>query len=154
MIDVNKLVLTKGKVVYKISVDVSILNIDGNLFDAASYAAASALLTAKLPKFKIEDGKVVDTNESTPTPTRTIPVSVTMAKIGDVIIADPTHEEESIMDGRVTMTTDAEGNVCAVQKGGAGTFTVEQINHIVETTITKGNEIRSILKKATENGSI
>ncbi|NMJ87294.1 MAG: exosome complex protein Rrp42 [Thaumarchaeota archaeon] len=154
MIDVNKLVLTKGKVVYKISVDVSILNIDGNLFDAASYAAASALLTAKLPKFKIEDGKVVDTNESTSTPTRTIPVSVTMAKIGDIIITDPTYEEESIMDGRVTMTTDAEGNVCAVQKGGTGTFTVEQINHIVETTITKGNEIRSILKKATENGSV
>jgi len=146
MIDLEKLALVEGKIVYAIFVDVSILNIDGNLFDAASYAAVSALLTAKLPKLKIEDGKVVNTGELMPAPIRTIPVSVTIAKIGDAIIADPTSEEEAVMEGRVTMTTDAEGNVCAVQKGGTGAFTVEQIHHIVDTAIAKGQEIRPVLK--------
>lgn len=75
-----------------------------------------------------------------------------MARIGDAIIADPTSEEEAVMDGRVTMTTDAEGNVCAVQKGGTGAFTVEQIHHIVDSAITKGQEIRTILKKVVESG--
>jgi exosome complex component RRP42 len=153
MIDLEKLVLVEGKIVYAIFVDVSILNIDGNLFDAASYAAVSALLTAKLPKLKVEDGKVVDTGELMPAPIRTIPISVTIAKIGDAIIADPTSEEEAVMEGRVTMTTDAEGNVCAVQKGGTGAFTVEQIHHIVDTAIAKGQEIRPVLK-GVANGSL
>lgn len=147
MIDLTKLVLVEGKIVYATFVDISILNIGGNLFDAASYAAVSALLTAKLPKLKMEDGKVVDTGELMPAPIRTVPVSVTMARIGDAIVADPTSEEEAVMDGRVTMTTDAEGNVCAVQKGGTGAFTVEQIHHIVDTAIAKGEEIRPVLKK-------
>lgn len=154
MIDLTKLVLVEGKIVYAIFVDVSILNIGGNLFDATSYAAVSALLTAKLPKLKIEDGKVVNTGEVMPAPIRTIPVSITMAKIGDTIIADPTSEEEPVMDGRVTMATDAEGNVCAVQKGGTGSFTVEQIHQIVDTAIAKGEEIRPILKRIGENGSV
>ncbi|MGH9909296.1 MAG: exosome complex protein Rrp42 [Nitrososphaerales archaeon] len=154
MIDLTKLVLVEGKIVYATFVDISILNIGGNLFDAASYAAVSALLTAKLPKLKMEDGKVVDTGELMPAPIRTVPVSVTMAKIGDTIIADPASEEEAVMDGRVTMTTDAEGNVCAVQKGGTGSFTVEQIHHVVDTAIAKGEEIRPMLKKVTENGSL
>ena len=154
MIDLTKLVLVEGKIVYATFVDISILNIGGNLFDAASYAAVSALLTAKLPKLKMEDGKVVDTGELMPAPIRTVPVSVTMARIGDAIVADPTSEEEAVMDGRVTMTTDAEGNVCAVQKGGTGAFTVEQIHHIVDTAIAKGEEIRPALKKVMENGSL
>ncbi len=154
MIDLTKLVLVEGKIVYATFVDISILNIGGNLFDASSYAAVSALLTAKLPKLKMEDSKVVDTGELMPAPIRTVPVSVTMAKIGDAIVADPASEEEAVMDGRVTMTTDAEGNVCAVQKGGTGAFTVEQIHHIVDTAIAKGEEIRPVLKKVMENGSL
>ncbi|MEM3084080.1 MAG: exosome complex protein Rrp42, partial [Nitrososphaerales archaeon] len=81
MIDLTKLVLVEGKIVYAVFVDVSILNIGGNLFDASSYAAVSALLTAKLPKLRVEDGKVVNTGELMSTPVRTIPVSVTMARI-------------------------------------------------------------------------
>lgn len=154
MIDLSKLVLVKGKVVYAIFVDVSILNIGGNLFDATSYAAVSALLTAKVPEFKVEDGSVVNTGNTIPMPVRTIPVSVTMAKIGNAIIADPISEEEAVMDGRVTMTTNTDGNVCAVQKGGSGAFTVEQIHHIVDTAIAKGEEIRPILKRVAENGSV
>ncbi|MCC2649030.1 MAG: ecx1, partial [Nitrososphaeraceae archaeon] len=38
MIDLDKLVLVPGKIVYTIFVDCSIINADGNLFDATSYA--------------------------------------------------------------------------------------------------------------------
>ncbi len=85
-------------------------------------------------------------------PITTVPISVTMAKIGDTIIADPTSEEEACMDARVTMTTDAEGHVCAVQKGGTGTFTAEQVNYVVATAISKGEEIRTKIKSVTGFG--
>src|SRR5919204_3768423 len=60
MIDLDKLVLVPGKIVYTIFVDCSIINADGNLFDATSYAVVSALVSSKLPIFEIQDGKVVD----------------------------------------------------------------------------------------------
>ena len=85
-------------------------------------------------------------------PVSTIPISITMARIGDTILADPTSEEEACMDARVTMTTDSKRRVCAVQKGGTGTFSVEQINYVVETAISKGEEIRSKIKSVTGSG--
>ena len=152
MIDLKKLVLIPGEKVYAVFVDVSVLNVDGNLFDTTSYAVVSALLTAKLPKLEVRDGKVVDTGELAPAPIHTVPISVTMAKIGDTIVADPTSEEEACMDARVTMTTDAEGHVCAVQKGGTGTFTAEQVNYVVGTALSKGQEIRAKIKGVVGTG--
>ena len=49
MVDLDKLVLIPGKTVYTIFVDCSIINTDGNLFDATSYAVVSALITSKIP---------------------------------------------------------------------------------------------------------
>ncbi len=153
MIDLEKLVLIEGQKVYAIFVDVGVLNVDGNLFDAISYAVVGALLTAKLPKLEVKNGsKVVDTGELIKAPITTIPVSVTMAKIGDTIVVDPTSEEEGCMDARVTMTTDSEGRVCAVQKGGTGTFTAEQVNYVVATAISKGEEIRAKIKSVIGSG--
>src|SRR5919198_1387461 len=63
MLDLDKLVLVPGKTVYTIFVDCSVINTDGNLLDATSYAVVSALLSCKLPIFEIEDGKVVDTEK-------------------------------------------------------------------------------------------
>src|SRR6478735_9818036 len=55
MIDLDKLVLVPGKIVYTIFVDCSVINTDGNLFDATSYAVVSALVSSKLPVFEIQD---------------------------------------------------------------------------------------------------
>src|SRR5919204_1299393 len=64
MIDLERLVLVPGEIVYTIFVDCSILNADGNLFDATSYATVAALLSAKLPILKMQDGKVVNTGDT------------------------------------------------------------------------------------------
>src|SRR5215218_7017379 len=75
MLDLEKLVLVPGKIVYTVFVDCSVLNTDGNLLDATSYAVVSALLSCKLPVFEIQDGKVVDTGKIQDPPLTTIPVS-------------------------------------------------------------------------------
>ena len=51
MLDLGKLVLISGKIVYTVFVDCSIINSDGNLLDATSYAVVAALLTSKFPVF-------------------------------------------------------------------------------------------------------
>src|ERR671930_2658000 len=53
MLDLDKLVLVPGKTVYTVFVDCSIINADGNLFDATSYAVVSALASSKMPIFEV-----------------------------------------------------------------------------------------------------
>jgi exosome complex component RRP42 len=149
MIDVASLVIKEGKWVYSVFVDVNILNADGNLFDATSYAVVSALLTAKMPKFVLEGDVVKDTGERVPLPVSKIPISVTIASINGVLVLDPTEEEEAVMDARITLDTEDGGNLCAGQKGEPGYLTPEQILTAAEWSIARGKEIRQRIKEAT-----
>jgi exosome complex component RRP42 len=149
MIDVSQLVIKEGEKVYAVFADVSILNTDGNLFDTTSYAVVAALLSAKYTKYELVDGKPKPTDIVEPLPLKTIPVSVTTAKIGDSIIVDPTDEEEAVMDARLTLTSDSNGNMVAGQKGEPGTFSFEQMLNGADISRMKGDEIRKMLKEAT-----
>ncbi|MEM2856470.1 MAG: exosome complex protein Rrp42 [Candidatus Nitrosocaldaceae archaeon] len=146
MIDLSKLVIKENEKVYAVFIDVSILNTDGNLFDATSYAVVSALLTTKIPKYEIINNELIKTNEFINMPINTIPISVTMAKINNSIVVDPTNEEEMCMDARVTMTVDETNRVCAVQKGERGTLSIEQIKEIINLAIYKSVDIREKIK--------
>ncbi len=148
MIDVSALCIKEGKWVYSVFVDVNILNVDGNLFDATSYAVVSALLTAKMPKFVLDGDAVKDTGERVPLPVSKVPVSVTIANINDTLLLDPTEEEEAVMDARITFDTEDDGNLCAGQKGEPGSFTPEQVVTAAEWSIARGKEIRQKIREA------
>ncbi|HYZ50123.1 MAG TPA: exosome complex protein Rrp42 [Nitrososphaeraceae archaeon] len=152
MVDLDKLVLIPGKIVYTIFVDCSIINTDGNLFDATSYAVVSALISSKLPIFEIQDGKVVDTGNKMDPPITTMPISITAVRIGDAVILDPTSEEEACMDARITITTNSDGHFTAMQKGSTGAFTIEQLKKAAETARIKGEMVRTKLKELSNSG--
>lgn len=149
MIDLTKLVLEKDKSVVGLFVDNSVTDYDGNLFDACSYASVASILSCKIPKWQMVDGapKLVEGEKSDP-PITTIPVSVTMGKIGDYVIVDPNADEWNCMDSRITITTNSAGNICAIQKGGNDGFTMEQLIKCGEISIATGAKIREILKQA------
>ena len=149
MIDVSTLCIKEGKWVYSVFVDCNIMNADGNLFDATSYAVVAALLTAKMPRFVLEGDVVKDTGERVPLPVSKIPVSVTIANINNTLVLDPTEEEEAIMDARITLDTEDGGHICAGQKGEPGSFTPEQILTAAEWSIARGKEVRQRIKEAT-----
>ena len=149
MVDMTKLCLIPGKTVISVFVDVNIMNVDGNLFDATSYAVVSALRTAKMKKYKVKDEKVEDTGEMVPVPVEKTPVSVTMARIGDALVVDPNSEEEGAMDMRITITTDDDENVCASQKGEASVISPAQVLQAADTSIRIGKEIRKQIRDAT-----
>ena len=149
MVDVSQLVIEKDKSVVGIFADNSVTDHDGNLFDACSYASTAAILSCKVPKWEMKDDvpTLVEGQESDP-PITTIPVSVTMGRIGDYIIVDPTLEEWECLDARITITTNSDGNICALQKGGSDGFSFEQLIKCSEIAIGKGKEIREIIKQS------
>ena len=149
MIDVSQLVIEKDKSVIGVFADNVVVDYDGNLFDACSYAATMALLSSKTPTWNWVDEKpVLAEGEETQLPIMTIPVSVTMAKIGNHIVVDPNGDEWASIDCRVTITTDSDGNIVALQKGGSDGFTQDEINECGDLSIKVGAKIREQLKLA------
>jgi exosome complex component RRP42 len=146
MIPLSELAIVPGKQVMALYVDISVLDMDGNLKDAASFASVLALATARVPVYKTKDsGSIEKTSESSFLKVTTLPVSVTFAKIGDVIIVDPSAEEEALMDTALTLVTDSEHNICAAQKGHTGYWSLDELKSLSDKAVEKGEEIRERL---------
>jgi exosome complex component RRP42 len=145
-IDTEKLCIEPGKKVFVVFVDVYVLNHDGNLIDASALAAVSALLNTKMPNYEVKDGEVVIKQGYTPLPMKSHPITVTLGKINGKLIVDPWLEEEQVMDSRLTMAFNDEGNICAIQKGCSGYFTQKQILEGMKLAQEKAAELRKTLK--------
>ncbi len=142
-VDVTKLGIEPGEKVWLLFVDIHILDYEGNLFDAASYAALAALMHTTIPRTaKLGEGK------DEPLEVEHQPISVTAAKIGDAIFIDPSLEEERIADARLTVVTDEKGHIRAMQKGLTGRFTVDEVEQVVSLSQKIGKEIRKMIAEA------
>jgi exosome complex component RRP42 len=143
-IDVKKLCIKEGENVWAVMIDICTINCDGNLIDASALAAVAALKDAKFPKY--EDGKI-DYMEKTdnPLPLEKEPVTVTVFKIDNHFIVDPTDEEEKNFDARITAAIIKDGTICALQKGGDTPLTADEIDKMVALAQEKAKEIRTKL---------
>ncbi|MEE9283131.1 MAG: exosome complex protein Rrp42 [Nitrososphaerales archaeon] len=154
MLDFSKLMIKKGEHVYSVFVDVAVLNDDGGLFDAASYAIVSALSTAKRPNTDLaEDGSLIVSDETSDLDVKTLPIATTFAKIHGKIVFDPNTEEQAMMEARLTLVTDSEGKFVAGQKGGSGVFTFDEMKELARISAERGIEIRKAVRDTIDNGS-
>ena len=147
MIDMASLFVEEGKV-WSLFVDIYVLNYDGNLFDAATLAAVTALNNTKMPKY--ENGQVVREGNLAKLKLNNMVTSCTFAKLGNKIMIDPDGSEEEIMEGRITITNDQEV-VRAMQKGMAGGFMQNELESLIDQTFDKSKELRNIILNATKS---
>ncbi|MBD3354558.1 exosome complex protein Rrp42 [Candidatus Woesearchaeota archaeon] len=144
-IDMKKLCVEKGEKVWSVMIDICPLNDAGNLFDISALSALAALKNTKFPKtdkegtidYKNKTDKSLSLDKQT--------VSVTVCKIGDHLIVDPITEEEKVIDARMTIATDQNQNLCAMQKGGDSPLTEEEISKMVDIGVKKCDELRKAL---------
>ncbi|MCJ7614448.1 exosome complex protein Rrp42 [Candidatus Bathyarchaeota archaeon] len=147
-LDLEKLCVESGKLVFVVFIDVYVLNHDGNLIDASAIAALAALVNTKMFKYTVEEGEIVKKPGYTPLPVVNYPIAVTFAKIGNKLILDTGLDEEQVMDARLTMTMDKDGHICAIQKGGgSGYFTRDEIMEAAKIASEKTKELRKIVVK-------
>ncbi|WP_309740983.1 exosome complex protein Rrp42 [Methanococcoides alaskense] len=135
-IDLNKLCITEGVEVWIVFIDVHVLNDSGNLLDAASIGAIAALMTATLP------GDREGRGEDVKLPICEMPVSLSFVDIGGELVIDATNNEESVSDLRLTIVTNQDGSICAMQKSGPGTLSEENFLRSVEKSREIGAQIR------------
>jgi exosome complex component RRP42 len=73
------------------------------------------------------------------------PLAVTLAKIGNTFLVDPTADEEEVLDARLTVTFDEKGNICTIQKGGSDGITTDELHKALELAKVKAKELRKHL---------
>ncbi|MFT4304047.1 MAG: exosome complex protein Rrp42 [Candidatus Woesearchaeota archaeon] len=147
-VDIKKLCIEEGKHAWGIIVDICPINASGNLFDACSIAALAALKNAKLPKLeKVDDRLIINYKEKTDEslPLEKLPIGITICKIGDTLLVDPTSEEEKAIDTRLSIASIDNGELCALQKGGDGPLTIEEIEAMLDLGLRTAAEIRKKL---------
>lgn len=142
VIELDKLCIEPKEKVWIVFIDMHIIDYDGNLFDAASLAALAALLTATVPAERFELG------ENYPLPLKEPPISCTSVKYNNVVVIDASLDEEEIAEARLTVATDENGDIRAMQKGLSGSFDVEEIKKVIKSSVDNGKKIREILYKS------
>jgi len=148
-IEFEKLCIKEGEKVWTVFIDIYSINDDGNLLDAAGLGAIVALKNAKIPKYDKKEEKVLFgelTKENIPL-TKEIPISITVHKVGDSLIIDPTRDEEDISETRVTIGS-SNGIISSMQKGNLKELSIEEFNNILDL-IEKVE--RNVFKKIEKN---
>jgi exosome complex component RRP42 len=142
-IDLTKLCVTPGEKTWVCYVDVHVIDHGGNLIDAALLAALAALTHATVPakRFGIAEADY-------PLAVNHYPVECTFVRLGDAIVVDPTFDEERACQGRLTVATDEQGNVVAMQKGLVGAFSPDDIKSVVERAFQHGDRMRAAARSA------
>ena len=161
VIEIDKLCIEPGEKIWMVFVDIHIIDYDGNLFDAASLAALAALMTTKVPierlkltleKLQEKFPSIKNYLDEHPTdyalPLKTPPVSCTSVKYNGAIVIDPGLDEEEIAEVRLTVATDENGDIRAMQKGLNGSFTVDEVKKVIKASIDNGKKIREQLYKS------
>ncbi len=142
-IDLEKLCIKEGEKVWMVYVDVHTINHDGNLIDASALAAVAALKTAKIPK--LEDEKIIRDKLVKKLPIKHIPVTVTVGRVADNLIIDPTKEEEEVLDSKLTAAVMEDGKICAMQKSGNYPLSTEDVEKMIDLVTKKEKELRKHL---------
>ena len=134
-------------------IDILILEVGGNLFDAVSMAVKAALHATIIPKVRVStidggqpelelsddplDGNRLDVTQC--------PILVTMCRIGNYCVVDPTPEEEACSIASLVLGITPDGSVTASKKIGPGSFNLDALQRAIQDGQEVGKEVQKAL---------
>jgi exosome complex component RRP42 len=147
-IEFEKLCIKEGEKVWNVFIDIYSINDDGNLLDAAGIGAVVALKDAYLPKYDEKTERVVygELTKNKMPLSKNITFPVTVHKVGNDFLIDPTREEEDIVKSRVTIGMNKEG-IASMQKGKEGSLSVEEFDKVLDTAEKAWAEVFKKIEK-------
>jgi exosome complex component RRP42 len=155
VIKLDELVVEPGRLVWVVYNDIYLIDHAGNAIDASMIASMLALASAKLPSLvKTEEGYRINRGlRERSLPVSSLVATVTMAIIEDVILVDPSIEEENIADTLLTIAVDEKERICGVQKRGEKGISRSILDKAVDVAVEKSKWLISQMKNALNNPS-
>ncbi|XP_014259733.1 exosome complex component RRP42 [Cimex lectularius] len=147
---------------WKLNIDVCVLSLDGNLYDAVSFATKAALSSTNIPNMIVtnedkgeKEFKISEDPSDTWVPDISdIPCFITVSKVGESFIVDATSNEEQCTTFSCVVAVTESGLIQATLKVGPGSLQpgtfLTALNQAVETGLIMNKELKSILAKESE----
>jgi exosome complex component RRP42 len=114
-----------------------ILDNGGNVLDCLFLATRGALQNTRIPKTRVQevahgdyDFELLDTMEQLKG-WQNVPVTVTLHRIGNRVVVDPTMMEEWSTSAKLTVAINQKGNICAIQKSGDRGFDPSSLSEMI-----------------------
>jgi len=145
-LDFEKFCIKSGEAVWIAYLDFYAINSDGNLFDAGSIACLATLMNGKKPKIDANN-KIIDNEFEGKLELKRLPLLTTFVKIAGKILVDPTYLEEKAAETRFSVATTEDGLMSAMQKGMNGSFTLDEVNYMIDVAFKVGKETRKQIQK-------
>ncbi|BES94812.1 Exosome complex [Nesidiocoris tenuis] len=151
----NDWCIVEGVKCWKFNMDVAVMSLDGNLYDAVGLAIKAALATACVPSIQVQEkdeGEVDFALPDDPGDTWTpdvmdIPVFVTASKIGDYVVVDATLREEQCASFSCISACTENGRILFVTKVGGGSIHPTTMSVLLKKTSAVGAEVNGGLVK-------
>ncbi|CAB3402537.1 unnamed protein product [Caenorhabditis bovis] len=150
-VDVESLCIRAGKEVWKIRVDVRILDEDGSILDCACLAAITALQHFKRPNVTLEPHHtlIYSEYEKSPIPLNIyhMPVCTTIGILdkGSQVIIDPTEKESACLDGSIVVACNKRKEVCALHQSTNLILTTKQIENCVKIALKRAETLTALV---------
>ncbi|KAK9507667.1 hypothetical protein O3M35_007473 [Rhynocoris fuscipes] len=124
----ESLCIKPGVLSWKLNIDIEVLSFEGNIYDTISFGVKAALANTQLPKISTtdedkgeEDFQVSDDPSDTWTPDISeVPCFVTLWKIGEHVVVDPTINEEHCSSFACVIAFTENGKVWSTVSVGPG----------------------------------
>ncbi|XP_055918783.1 exosome complex component RRP42 [Eupeodes corollae] len=157
--DLKSLCILPGQQCWKLYVDILILECGGNLFDAVSLAAKAALNNTKIPRVTaalMDAGQADliisdDPYDCTRIDTDCVPIVVTVCKIGDSCIVDPSAEEEECSSASVVVGVsrrDGKSYISNIHTVGNGSLHKDTMFNCIQLGLSAAESLNDELMKA------
>nr|CAD7606992.1 unnamed protein product [Timema genevievae] len=149
-VDLESLCIVAEEKVFNLRVDIHVLNHEGNLVEAASIAALTALSHFRRPDVTMTGEKTIihDPSERDPIPVvlhhHPVCVSYALFNKGTVVVADPTALEERVSEAQIVFGMNAYRELCGLHLGGSALATFETV---VNCAIRAGNRAAQVVQK-------
>lgn len=113
IIDIESLKIPNTLFDFKLNINVSIIDADGTILETAIHSVMALLLNTKLPNIKITNERKVEMAKGD---TEYIKIKNNLISSGygiyeEMLIPDPTSEEENIMRSFINVTCDRNGKI-------------------------------------------
>jgi len=154
VIKLDELVLIPGKKVWIVFDDLYLLDHDGNIIDAGMLASILALNTAKIPEVIVESEDKITVNYENrvkPLPLNINVVTVTIGVHGEILLVDPSLDEESILDCKLVFAVDEKNRIVGLQKMGMKGIKTTLFENAMDLALRKAGELFEIIRKVLNN---
>ncbi|KAJ4452027.1 exosome complex component RRP45 [Periplaneta americana] len=155
-VDLESLCIVAEEKVWALRVNINVLNHEGNLVDAASVAALTALCHFRRPDVTItgEETVIHDPSERDPIPIslhhHPVCVSYALFNKGDSIVVDPTAIEERVAEAQLVFGMNAYRELCGLHLGGNALTNYSIIVQCAQRAAVRAAEVVALVKSALE----